>query len=144
MSEYEDIINLKRPQNNKHKPMNIEDRAAQFAPFAALSGYSEEIEETGRLTDEKFFLSEEELEELNKNMMLLKENINSHPLVNLKYFEEDNKKEGGKYTFIQGHARDFDEENRILTLSDGTKINIDNIEKAVLYPDNELKSTYSK
>ncbi len=94
MSKYDDIINLKRPES-RHMPMSITNRAAQFAPFAALTGYDEAIKETGRITGEKHELSDGKIEIINDKLNKIKNsNIKR---VKITYFVKDKKKSGGEY-----------------------------------------------
>lgn len=101
MSKYDDIINLKRPIS-KHPKLSIDSRAAQFAPFAALTGYDEQVKETARLTSKKAILDEDALEKINNKLDFINKNINDNILVNVTYFIPDKKKSGGKYTNIKG------------------------------------------
>lgn len=101
MSKYDDIINLKRPIS-KHPKLSIDSRAAQFAPFAALTGYDEQVKETARLTSKKAILDEDALEKINNKLDFINKNINDNISVNITYFIPDKKKSGGKYTNIKG------------------------------------------
>jgi len=101
MSKYDDIINLKRPIS-KHPKLSIDSRAAQFAPFAALTGYDEQVKETARLTSKKAILDEDALEKINNKLDFINKNINDNIFINVTYFIPDKKKSGGKYTNIKG------------------------------------------
>ena len=102
MNNYEDIINLPHHSSTKHKRMPKETRAAQFAPFAALTGHNDAIKETERLTERKIELSEEEKNNLNTKLQILNDIIQTHPEINITYFKKDNKKTGGKYITYKG------------------------------------------
>ena len=101
------------------------NRAAQFAPFAALTGYEESIEETARLTDHRIELSEDDIEDINAKLNFIKEYIKERPEVTITYFQPDERKEGGAYITVTGNARRIDEVNRVLVLEDGRMILID-------------------
>ena len=96
-TKYDDILHLPRFISKNRKHMSNYDRAAQFAPFAALTGYGEMVHETARLTDSKIELSEDKIEELNLKLTLLQESLSSSPIATITYFEPDEKKEGGSY-----------------------------------------------
>ena len=93
---YEDIINLPHHTSTKHPRMTKSARAAQFSPFAALTGYDDAIKETGRLTDKKIELTEEEKLILNDKLLTINNNLKNNPKVIITYFEHDKTKEGGK------------------------------------------------
>ena len=101
MSKYDDIINLKRPIS-KHPKLSIDSRAAQFAPFAALTGYDEQVKETARLTSKKAILDEDALEKINNKLDYINKNFNDNILVNVTYFIPDKKKSGGRYAEVKG------------------------------------------
>ena len=107
--------------------MPVSDRAAQFAPFAALTGYGEAIRETTRLTDQRIELSESQIAELDWRMGELLSRIDEKPKVTVTYFIADERKTGGKYVTCSGVLNKFDESNRILYLEDGTKISLKDI-----------------
>jgi len=115
---YDDVINRQHPTSKKHPRMSNMNRAAQFAPFAALTGYEESIEETARLTDRRIELSEYEIEELNAKLNFIQEHIKECPKVTIIYFQPDERKEGGAYITITGKARRIDEANRVLVFED--------------------------
>ena len=122
---YDDIINLSRPISAKHCPMPRSARAAQFSPFAALTGHSEAIRETARLTDRKIVLDEYEKLAVNEKLQLLLTKENKDKEISLTYFLLDNNKDGGKYITAVGKIKKI-EEFRIV-LVDGTSIPIDDI-----------------
>ncbi len=130
--KYDDIINLEHPISKKHAQMSIEARAAQFAPFAALTGYSDEIKETARLTDKKIELSEDEISILNEKITKIKSKINTKPLITFTYFVPDNKKEGGKYVDVQSRVLKIDDYKHVIILENKQEIPVNNIVKIVL------------
>lgn len=119
MSKYERIVNHSRPKSNRSK-MSMHDRAAQFSPFAALTGHSDAIDETARRVDSKIELSEEEMEELGKKTDIILENPDSE--VEFVYFIPDKKKSGGSYVTVRGIVKNIDTIERRITLTDGTVI----------------------
>ena len=124
---YEDIINLPHYVSTKHPQMSIEARAAQFAPFAALTGYSDAIKETSRLTSKRIELDEELKIILNNKLQLILDNINETPEVSFTYFIYDNLKSGGEYITITGIVKKIDIVNGYIFLTDKTKIPINEI-----------------
>ena len=103
--DYSDMLDLPRPVSKKHPPMSVEKRAAQFMPFAALTGYDAAIVETARLTDTKRELSEEQKEVISKQLHVLKSELKTDPTVTITYFVPDNRKAGGAYRTITGNAK---------------------------------------
>ena len=136
-SKYEEI--MKHPHHvSKMRPqMPMSDRAAQFAPFAALTGYDSAIKETGRLTDERVELDEEALTALDLKYQLLMEALDDAPEVTITYFQPDERKAGGKYVSATGAVKKVDDFERRITMQDGTKIPMDD----VLSIDGELFSS---
>jgi len=122
MNEYDDIINLPHHVSSKHPKMSMMNRAAQFAPFAALTGHAAAIEETARLTDEQMELADEDNEILNQKMAYLRENLHEQPLVTITFFEEDGRKTGGAYKTVEGHLQNIDDYNMSLVLKTGETI----------------------
>ena len=110
---YEDIINVTHHVSNKHPQMSIEARAAQFAPFAALTGYSDAVKETARLTEKRIELDEELKLQLNNKLQKIIENINTNPKITFTYFIYDNKKEGGKYVNKTGFVKKLTDKTKI-------------------------------
>ena len=124
---YEDIINMPHHVSEKHPQMSIEGRAAQFAPFAALTGYSEAVKETARLTEKRIELDEGLKLQLNNKLKKIIENINTKPQITFTYFVYDDKKEGGKYVNKTGYVKKIDIANEYIQLVDKTKIPINEI-----------------
>ncbi len=127
MKKYEKIIDLPHHVSARHPRMSDADRAAQFAPFAALSGYGASVAEAGRLTEEKIGLGEEEAERLDRRLRLLAERVREHPAVNVRYFRPDSRKEGGAAVCKSGSLKRMDETERLIIFTDGTKICVDDI-----------------
>lgn len=125
--KYDDIINLPHHVSKKHPQMSLHDRAAQFSPFAALTGHKAAINETARLTDEKQILSEDVIAKLNEQLNLIKENIGTNPIVTITYFVPADKKSGGAYISYTGVVKKIDEYNRTVVLTDKTVIPIEQI-----------------
>ena len=132
MNKYEDIINLPHYEPKYHSRMSIDKRAGQFAPFAALTGYDEEIEETTRLTTRKHILDEESVDKLNENLNIIKENINKHLEIKITYFIADLKKEGGKYINKIGKVKTLDLVNGYIKMIDNEKIYFEDITEIVI------------
>ena len=122
---YDDVIWRQHPTSKKHPRMSSMNRAAQFAPFAALTGYEESIEETARLTDRRIELSEYEIEELNAKLNFIQEHIKERPEVTITYFQPDERKEGGAYITFTGKVRRVDEVNKVVVFDDERTVGID-------------------
>ena len=122
MRNYEDIQNHKRYQLKHHTPMSLESRAAQFAPFAALVGYDEEIGEAARSTDGREELSEDAIDALNQAFQKLLEHEDERPLVTVTYFQPDAKKDGSRYMTYTGNFRFYDAEKRVMKFVGGMVI----------------------
>lgn len=127
MQRYEDIIHLPHHVSVSHPPMPVRDRAAQFAPFAALTGYEAAIRETARLTEEKIELDESILAALDGKLQMLKEQMAFGPVITVTYFKPDRKKQGGAYTAVKGCVKKIDDYARVLVMEDGEKIPFDDI-----------------
>lgn len=127
--KYDDIINLSHHISKKHPKMSMEDRAAQFAPFAALVGYEDAVEETARITTKRIELNEEERNTLDIKLQMLNEQIRIqiYPNVVIMYFVPDLKKDGGKYIKISGTVKKIDEYKQLIILDDKTEIPISEI-----------------
>ena len=131
MRNYDDIINLSRPQYHDLPPMSIHDRAAQFSPFAALVGYDAAVEETARLTDSRREMEEDEINELNRQLSELNKRLSERPKIRVTYFIRDRKKEGGRYASKIGNARTIDQaENRII-FTDGESVPVEDMYSVV-------------
>ena len=127
MDDYKDIIRLPHHISSKRIPMQKANRAAQFAPFAALTGHEAALRETARLTSEKQMLSEEQAEILNRKIAILQEQIQMLPLVTVTYFVPDEHKAGGCYTTLRGNLRIIDTIQHLLIFKDKTEIRMENV-----------------
>ena len=125
--DYLSIISRPHYVSAKRYPMSMSDRAAQFAPFAALSGYEDEVDEVARLTDSLKDMTEDDQDELNKAFCSLMESESECPLVTVSYFKPDSKKSGGKYLTYTGNFRFYDEAERKLKFTDGMIIDMEYI-----------------
>jgi hypothetical protein len=119
---YDNIINLSRPVARRRNPMTNYDRAAQFSPFAALTGYDAVIEETGRLTDIQAELDEGGKQLLDEKLQIIRERLAEHPRVRLTVFVPDARKSGGAYREIEGRVKKIDPVTRCIMLTDGAVI----------------------
>lgn len=127
LSRYEDIIHLPRPVSKKRSPMSSFDRAAQFSPFAALTGYDAVIAETGRLTDQCIELDEGGKALLDEKLQVLREHLEEQPEVKLTVFCPDSRKTGGAYEEITGRVKKIDPVTRYIVLTCGEVVSIDRI-----------------
>lgn len=126
-NDYSDIINLPHPESRKHKRMSMHDRAAQFSPFAALTGHDDAIKETARLTDAYIDLDETMKAGLDEKLAFILERLNEKPQVLITYFVQDEKKAGGSYEVAEGQIRKVDFYERVIVMEDRSKIKIDNV-----------------
>jgi len=127
MRKYDDIIHLPHHVSETHPRMSMHDRAAQFSPFAALTGYEAVVEEVGRLTEERFEVDEQEAVELNRRLNLLASKLPEHPSVTITYFVPDERKSGGKYRSVTGAVKKISDADRLIVMADGDAIPIDSI-----------------
>ena len=127
MGKYDDIINLPHHESTKHPKMPALDRAAQFLPFAALTGHNAAIMETARLTDNRMELDEVRKEELNEHLQLIKEHLVQKPQVSITYFVPDAQKEGGAYFTITGTIGKIEETQHQVIMENGTIIPMNDI-----------------
>ena len=125
--EYDDIINLPRHISVKHPHMTVIDRAAQFSPFAALTGYDAAIRETARLTDERVNLDECAANILSDRLQIIAARISEQPEIAITYFQPDRMKSGGAFLTAAGVAKKINEYERIVVMNNGTTIPIDEI-----------------
>ena len=122
-----DIINLPHHVSHNHPQMPMEARAAQFAPFAALTGYDAVIHETARLTDKQVELEEYDNDRLNRIFSELMDSLEKHPMVTVSYFKPDEHKAGGAYMTVSGKLKKIDTYEQIMKMEDGTVIPIGSI-----------------
>ena len=131
--KYDDIINLPYYKSDKRPKMPLIDRAAQFSPFSALTGYDAAVIEVARLTDQQTELSDESRAELDRIQHLLEEIIDTEPFVTVTYFLPDDRKAGGKYRTVRSQLVRIDNSSRTLLLKTGESIPITFVTK--LLPD---------
>lgn len=125
--KYDDIINLPHRVSTKRPQMTRSARAAQFAPFAALVGLDDEMEETARLTDNKPELEEAEKEKINRILLEIRDKPQKEAAVELTFFRPDGRKDGGAIITVPCTVRRIDEIGRSLILSDRSEIEFENI-----------------
>lgn len=132
ISEYEDIIALPHHVSASHPQMALADRAAQFSPFAALTGYEDAIDESARLTEERIELDENAREELDEKLRQIRECGEAHPEVTVTYFQKDARKDGGAYVTLTDRVKKIDEYARMISFMDGTVVRIENILQCII------------
>lgn len=126
-NDYSDIIHLPHYVSKKRPQMSMSDRAAQFSPFAALTGYDAAVKETARLTDRKIELDEEQLQKLDRKFQIIIDAAAEHPEVTFTYFVHDEKKDGGKYVVLTDTIRKIDEVNRQIITHTGVIISMTDV-----------------
>ena len=126
-SKYKDMLDMPHPVSKNHPQMARRDRAAQFAPFAALVGYDDEIGEAARSTDGREELSEDAIDALNQAFQKLLEHEEERLLVTVTYFQPDAKKDGGRYMTYTGNFRFYDAEKRVMKFVDGMVIGVEQV-----------------
>ena len=124
---YDDILHLPHPTSKRHPRMPIADRAAQFSPFAALTGHKAAIEETARVTDRRIELDEDAKEQLDQTLQLLMERIDEQPEITVTWFSPDKKKAGGQYHTATGKLKRINTQESRLILTDGTQIPLEDL-----------------
>ena len=122
MQDYEDIIHLPHHVSETHPRMSRLNRAAQFSPFAALTGYGAAIQEAGRLTDRKIQLDEDSQAVLDRKLAILRKQVSMRPEVAVTYFQPDGKKDGGAYVSFSGQVKKIQDYEQLLVFTDGTQI----------------------
>lgn len=127
MGNYDDMINLPHPISTKHPRMSMEDRAAQFSPFAALTGHEAAIAETARLTDARPKLDESRKMELNDRLQIILAHISLKPETVITYFVPDAKKAGGSYHRVSGTIKKLNEAAQTIVMENGTAIPLNDI-----------------
>ena len=128
---YDDIIHLPHHVSQNHPQMPLRERAAQFAPFAALTGYEAAVGETARLTSERRELDPQEAEELNRRLTELAARLPDHPEVTVEYFVPDDRKAGGAYVTVTGRVRHISVPEKTLVLEDGAVISLEDVDSVV-------------
>ena len=124
---YEAIVDLPPHISKKHPQPTMLERAARFAPFAAITGYEEMVLEEARVTEERIDLDEGTLSLLNEKLNMIQEFLDDEPEVTITYFEPDKKKSGGAYVNITGVVKRIDEYEHLVIMTDGKKICIEDI-----------------
>ena len=124
---YEDMLELSHPVSKIHPQMPRRDRAAQFAPFAALTGYEEAVREAARLTEEKMILDEDSKEQLDWKLRRLQEKVKEKPAITVTYFLKDEKKKGGKYVTVTGVLKKIDSYTQQFILENGEEIPVEDM-----------------
>lgn len=122
--KYDDIIHLPHHVSKRHPQMPLSNRAAQFSPFAALTGHDEGIRETERLTEPFMELDEDQKNQLDEQLHIIRENLEQRPEIEITYFEPDNKKDGGNYVTVCGQVKKIDEYARQIIFTNGTALPI--------------------
>ena len=125
--KYDDILHLPHPTSVRHPRMPISERATIFSPFAALTGHAGAIAETACLTDQKMELDEDTKAELDRRQAVLMEHIAEQPEVTVTWFQPDERKDGGSYLTATGRLKKLDAIQRLLVLTDGTEIPLDDV-----------------
>ena len=125
--KYDEIMGLPHHVSKTRPQMPKTDRAAQFAPFAALTGYDSAIKETGRLTNERIELDEDALTALNVKYQFLMDALDEEPEIKITYFKPDERKAGGEYVSAIGAVKKVDDFERLITMQDGTRIPMDDV-----------------
>ena len=128
---YDDIIYLPHHVSQNYPQMSMHDRAAQFAPFAALTGYEASVGETARLTSERRELDPQEAEELNRRLTELAARLPDHPEMTVEYFVPDDRKAGGAYVTVTGRVRHISVPEKTLVLEDGAVISLEDVDSVV-------------
>lgn len=127
LHRYDHIMHLPNPEPTVRPRMAMEKRAAQFAPFAALTGYEESVAEEARLTEEKLELSEDMIDMIDARLAVIQQHIKEQPNIAVTYFIPDNKKAGGRYVTVSGNIRKLDGTGHRIIMTNGTSIPIDDV-----------------
>ncbi len=126
-NRYDDIINLPHYQSTKRAHMSLHDRVAQFAPFAALTGHDDAIEETARLTDERIIMDDTAVEKINEKLYEISQHISEKWNVSITYFRPDALKKGGAYLTDTGTVKKIDTAEKLIFMDNGIKIDMEQI-----------------
>lgn len=124
---YDDIINLPHHVSSKHPQMAPLDRAAQFSPFAALTGHGAAIKETARLTDAHRELDEDSKEQIDRCLQEIREHLAERPKITIRYFEPDMRKEGGSYCVVSDRVKKIDAYEHRILFEGGKSVGIEEI-----------------
>lgn len=136
-NKYDDILYLPHPVSARHPQMPLADRAAQFSPFAALTGHEAAIRETARLTKERVELDESRKEILDERLQMIRENLSEKPEVTFTYFQPDERKSGGAYLTVTGRVKKMDGYERRILLEDGTVVPLEELIDIELFSNGE-------
>ena len=136
-NKYDDILYLPHPVSARHPQMPLADRAAQFSPFAALTGHEAAIRETARLTKERVELDESRKEILDERLQMIRENLSEKPEVTFTYFQPDERKGGGAYLTVTGRVKKMDGYERRILLEDGTVVPLEELIDIELFSNGE-------
>ncbi|MBQ8983055.1 MAG: hypothetical protein IJ079_05640 [Lachnospiraceae bacterium] len=138
--KYDDIIHLPHHVSSKRPHMSLADRAAQFSPFAALTGFEEAVNETARLTEQCIELEDEQIETINRILIYISRHLKEHPEATITFFQPDTKKAGGSYNTITGIVKAIDQSKQIIHLEGDQSLffhQILNIDSPILPSDRE-------
>ncbi len=124
---YDEIIHLPHHVSKKHPPMSMRNRAAQFAPFAALTGHAAAVEETARFTEDEMDIDHNIHDRLDEQLMILRSYLKEEPEITITYFKPDDKKSGGSYEIISGHLKKIDEFDHCICMKEGQIIAMERI-----------------
>lgn len=124
---YEDMLELPHPVSKMHPQMPRRDRAAQFAPFAALTGYEEAVREAARITEEKMILDEDSKVQLDWKLRCLQEKVKEQPIITVTYFMKDEREKGGKYVTVTGVLKKIDSYTHQFVLENGEEIPVEDV-----------------
>ena len=127
MGRYDDMLDLPRPAMPRAKPLTGAERAAQFSPFAALTGFGAVLQETGRLTGSRRGLTDSDIRRLEEQLTWLAEHEGEHPEITVTYFLPDERKEGGEYATLTGRLKRLDPVERVLLFEAGERVPIGDI-----------------
>ena len=125
--KYKDMLDMPHHVSSRHPQMSMEKRAAQFSPFAALTGYGDAVEETARLTDQKAELADEILDVINLKLNILSEHLQEKPVICITYFRKDPRKDGGTYITITDTVRKIDTFHKVILMDNGTEVPVEEI-----------------
>ena len=125
--KYDDIIDLPHHQSARHPHLSMAQRSAQFASFAALKGFEEEIAETARVTDDRIVLDEDEIQQIDEILQYVQCNIGDGLQITVTYFVPDKYKSGGSYVQKTGTVKRIDTVQQVLTFSDSSQITVSDI-----------------
>ena len=144
MGKYDDMIDMEHHVSLTHMPMSAENRAAQFAAFAALSGYEDAVRETGRYTVQKSEIDEDMKEIINNRLLIINDCIDKHYTISVTYFIPDKLKSGGKYNTAESYIKKIDIEGLYIIIADDTKIDINEITdiSGEIFKDSDLTVYY--